>query len=59
MRVIKSGKRPKDKLKKMKCIECKTVFQFRMSEAESVLDDRDGDYYRINCPMCKEDINFV
>ena len=43
----------------MKCIECKTVFQFRISEAESVVDDRDGDYYIIACPTCGQDITFV
>ena len=59
VKIIKKGKLTEDKLKKMKCGECKTVFQFRISEAERVMDGRDGDYYTINCPVCKQDINFV
>ena len=52
MRIVKLGV-PKGGLKLTgKCPGCKTVIEFLYSEAEEVRDARDGDFLRIQCPVC-------
>ena len=54
MRIIKHGKDPLSaKPHRVKCRNCKTVFEFTASEAVVRPDWRDGDYYEIACPVCK------
>jgi PHP family Zn ribbon phosphoesterase len=53
MRIIKHGRDPRaGAIHKLKCVSCKTVFEFEAHEAKTVPDDRDGDFYQIACPVC-------
>ncbi len=46
--------RKKAKLKRIKC-ECGCKFEFNpKTEAKYNSDQRDGDYYSIKCPECKD-----
>lgn len=35
------------------CHKCRTVFSFLKTDAVYQADQRDGDYYRIDCPVCQ------
>lgn len=46
--------RRKAKIKRIKC-DCGCKFEFDLeAEAKYNSDQRDGDYYSIRCPECKE-----
>ena len=49
--IIKPGKPERNRKIKTTCRKCDCVFTFTASEADLVSDQRDGDYYAINCPM--------
>lgn len=34
------------------CSACNSVFEWARSEGEFVCDQRDGDFYWVNCPVC-------
>lgn len=53
MRVIKQGQLPEEKLYTITCFNCKTQFEFARKEAQYQSDWRDGDFLRIDCPLCK------
>lgn len=52
MKIIKHGTPPGDKKHVVKCGGCGTKLEFLTSEAERVTDQRDGDFWRIQCPIC-------
>lgn len=52
MRIIKQGIPPSERLYVRTCYTCKTEFEFKQSEAKLEMDVRDGNYLRINCPVC-------
>lgn len=54
MKIIKKGVKMCDRLYKMECGDCGTVFEFKEKEGKVVYDQRDGDYIEIKCPVCKE-----
>jgi hypothetical protein len=35
---------------------CDTLFEFQEIEAEKVYDQRDGSYFKIQCPVCRKEI---
>ena len=52
IKIIKRGNIPGAAVHVLTCRNCKTEFQFSQSDAEMVTDWRDGDYLKINCPVC-------
>jgi len=53
VKILKEGILPGDKVYKSTCRHCDTVFEFQAKEANLVGDQRDGNYYSINCPLCE------
>lgn len=56
MRILKRGRPPEDAPYRVSCRNCKSKLEFEKREAEYVPDQRDGDYLKIECPICKEDV---
>jgi hypothetical protein len=50
--ITKRGTPPSDRVYECRCVQCKTEFTFNASDAERVPDIRDGDFFRIACPVC-------
>ena len=55
MRIIKKGEVPGTKPVECRCGNCRTLFEFLPSEAQFISDQRDGDAYKIGCPVCARD----
>lgn len=55
MRIIEKGEVPGTKPIECRCQKCKTLFEFLPFEAQFVSDQRDGDAYKIACPVCRTD----
>lgn len=53
MKIIEQGALPEEKIYKVRCNNCSTLFEFKKHEAEYVSDQRDGDFLRVSCPFCK------
>jgi len=54
VRIIKHGVDPEAaKQHRVKCRNCGTVFEFAQDEAQTIPDQRDGDFMQITCPVCK------
>ena len=56
MRVIEKGIPKQDRPITATCRHCESKIEFRPSEVERVHDQRDGDFYRFDCPVCKESV---
>jgi hypothetical protein len=56
MEIIRQGADPANKAITAKCRKCKTVVKFLPYEAKFVSDQREGDFYCIACPVCKNTI---
>lgn len=56
VRIIKEGREPDTKPVVATCSRCSTVFEFFPPEAQYVSDQRDGDFYSIDCPVCKREV---
>ena len=56
MKVIYNGLKEKEEmLYELHCIHCDSVFECNGKELGAInRDDRDGDYYTINCPVCNK-----
>lgn len=52
MKILKHGKPPGDQKHRETCDGCGTEIEFLTSEATRVSDPRDGDFWRIQCPVC-------
>ena len=52
MKIIRRGTLPTEKVYEGTCNHCDTVVEFQAKEAKLVSDQRDGDYYEIQCPVC-------
>jgi hypothetical protein len=55
VRIIERGQIPNNRLIVTKCKHCQTRFDFRPNEAARIPDQREGDYLKIACPLCKAD----
>lgn len=55
MRIIKEGRIPETVEHETTCRKCSTVFAWKITEAKYQIDQRDGDFYRINCPLCQQE----
>lgn len=53
MKVIKQGIDPATKEIRATCSNCKTEIEFLPHEARYSSDQRDGDFYSVDCPTCK------
>lgn len=53
MKIIERGPNPVEKLYRIKCRQCSTIFEFERHEATTTRDSRDGDFVSIPCPVCK------
>lgn len=54
--IIKPGIRPEEQRYHATCRRCRCEFTFQRSDAELVPDQRDGDFFRIDCPACTWDV---
>jgi primosomal protein N' len=50
--VLKRGKPQEQLTHIVMCRGCDSRLRFHRKEAELVCDQRDGDYYKIKCPVC-------
>ena len=51
MKVIEMGSLPEERNYRATCRHCGTVFEFLRAEAKYVIDQRDGDFLSIQCPL--------
>ena len=56
MKIIKRGKKSEERVYRVTCDDCGTVFEFKRAEAEYVSDQRDGDALTVKCPLCKRKV---
>lgn len=56
MRIIKQGKNPQDRPFRSTCRYCRTEFEWLPSEATLVWDQRDGNFYSLDCPTCGKQV---
>jgi hypothetical protein len=54
--IIKRGVVPDTIPIMVDCRHCSTRFSFLKTDAVLVPDQRDGDYYRIDCPVCHAEV---
>jgi ribosomal protein S27E len=52
MKIIKQGTPRSEDVFEGRCMDCKTVVQFKRSEAKYTPDQRDGDFLTVACPVC-------
>lgn len=52
MKIIQRGVIPEEREYQAACTICKTIFEFKRTEATYNTDERDGDYLSICCPLC-------
>lgn len=51
--IIKLGVVPGDRQHETTCRNCDTQFRFKEAEARFQRDQRDGDFWEIDCPLCR------
>ena len=56
MKIIKQGTNPESQPIRGTCNHCHTVIEFHPMEAKYTSDQRDGDFYSIECPTCNRTI---
>lgn len=56
MKVIKQGTDPSTQPIHATCSNCKTEVEFLPHEARYSSDQRDGDFYSVDCPTCNRTI---
>jgi hypothetical protein len=52
IKIVRRGELPEEKIYRGTCSYCKTEFTFNGSDGKFRSDQRDGDYYEIDCPLC-------
>jgi endogenous inhibitor of DNA gyrase (YacG/DUF329 family) len=52
MKIISKGVDPKTMPIMATCNKCGTTVEFMPSEAKYSSDQRDGDFYTVECPVC-------
>jgi hypothetical protein len=55
VKIIEKGVLPEKQPLRCRCNHCKTLFEFTPLEAQYVNDQRDGDAYKIDCPVCQRE----
>ncbi len=56
MKVIKRGEIPEAKPIHVDCRNCRSEIEFVPIEVKRVFDQRDGDFYQFECPVCGKQI---
>ncbi len=56
MKIISKGVDPATVPIMASCNKCKTTVEFMPAEAQYTSDQRDGDFYTVDCPVCKSKI---
>jgi ribosomal protein S27E len=56
MKIIKQGIAPESVPLHGRCNHCRTEIEFLPMEAKYNSDQRDGDFYSIECPTCRRTI---
>ena len=56
MKIIFKGTLPGAREYQASCTNCKTIFEFVASEGKIHVDQRDGDYVTIACPVCYKSV---
>lgn len=56
MKIIREGRDPKTIPMLASCNHCKTQVEFLPIEAKYVSNQREGDYYQVDCPVCNHQI---
>lgn len=56
MKIIQRGTDPKSTPIRATCNNCQTVFEFHPIEAKYSYDQREGDFYSIDCPVCNKTV---
>ena len=54
MKVIKRGEIPETKPLNVTCNNCHSEIEFLPMEVKRVFDQRDGDFYQFDCPVCRK-----
>lgn len=57
MKIIERGTPPSEKPIEGRCSNCRTIFEFMQNEAKLICDQRDGNYWHLNCPVCKHTVS--
>ena len=55
IQIIQRGVLPAAIRYKTKCRHCNTIFSFLKSDARLIDDQRDGNFYTLECPVCSKD----
>ena len=56
MKVIKRGEVPETKPLNAPCRNCQSEIEFVPMEVKRVFDQRDGDFYQFDCPVCGKSV---
>lgn len=56
IKVIKRGVVKESIPRTTDCIKCHSELEFVPSEVKRVFDQRDGDFYQFNCPVCNASV---
>jgi uncharacterized protein with PIN domain len=56
MKIIKRGTVPEDVVYLCQCRKCKTTLEFTSKDegVKELHDPRDGNYFKITCPVCTD-----
>lgn len=52
IQIIKRGTPRGEEVYQATCRDCKTEFSFQADDAVREHDRRDGDFFRVGCPVC-------
>lgn len=55
--VIERGQPTWNRRHRVKCLGCQSILEFAELEAKRTSDQRDGDFFTIECPVCKRDVH--
>lgn len=58
MRIIEEGIKLEDRIVKIRCEKCSTLFEFQLKEANKVNDYKIEESFYIKCPICNQSIYF-
>lgn len=56
VKILVKGTIPEEQWYKGTCGHCHTEFAFQRKEAKYSSDQRDGDYFSIDCPLCSKPV---
>lgn len=56
MKIIKHGEIPELVPMRATCSHCHAEVEFVAAEVKRVFDQRDGDFYQFDCPVCRRSI---